>query len=68
MVLRAYKKWTDDDIDDLIRMLTLHVDIQDMAEILQRSEGAIRWRIEYMYKRGEIRIIDWRRPPRGGVT
>ena len=60
MVLRAYERWTDDDIDDLIRMLTLHVDIQDMAEVLQRSEGAIRLRMEWLYARGMIRIVDWR--------
>ena len=67
MLLRAYKRWTDDDKDDLIRMLTLHADIQDIAEILQRSQGAIRSRIEWLYKRGAIRIIDWRRPPKGGA-
>ncbi len=67
MVLRAYKRWTDDDYDELVRMLTVRVDIQDMAEILQISEGSIRWRIEWLYRRGAIRIIDWRRPPNGGA-
>ena len=65
MVLRAYSRWTDDENDELIEMLTLHVDCQDMAEILQRSEGAIRSRIEWLYKRGAIRIIDRRSSPNG---
>ena len=41
-------------------MLTIHADLQDIADILQRTEGAIRRRIELLYNQGTIRIIDWR--------
>ena len=41
-------------------MLTLHVDQQDIAEMLLRTEGAIKARTNRLYKRGMIRIIDWR--------
>ena len=68
MLLRAYKLWKDDELDDLIRMLATATDIQDIAEILQRSEGAILARIEWLYRRGAIRIIDWRRPLKGGAV
>ena len=57
---RAYQRWTKDETDDLIMMLTLHVDQQDIAEMLLRTEGAIKARTNRLYKLGMIRIIDWR--------
>ena len=60
MVSKAYERWTNDDTHQLILMLTIHADLQDIADILQRTEGAIRRRIELLYNQGTIRIIDWR--------
>ena len=60
MAGRAYQRWTKDETDDLIMMLTLHVDQQDIAEMLLRTEGAIKARTNRLYKLGMIRIIDWR--------
>ena len=71
MPLRAGHRWTNDEDDDLIMLLTLHEDKQEIAEMLLRTVGAVDARTNLLYERGMIRIIDWRRQNRripGGLV
>ena len=71
MPLRAGHRWTNDEDDDLIMLLTLHEDKQEIADMLLRTVGAVDARTNLLYERGMIRIIDWRRQNRripGGVV
>ena len=71
MPLRTGHRWTNDEDDDLIMLLTLHEDKQEIADMLLRTVGAINARTNLLYERGMIRIIDWRRQNRripGGVV
>ena len=64
MTLRAGHRWTPDEDDDLILLLTLHEDKQEIADMLLRTVGAVNARTDLLYERGMIRIIDWRRQNR----
>jgi len=56
MMERAYFPWSDEDLEKLLTGLSTGITIATLAELLERSPGAVRSRLALLHDTGIIDI------------